>query len=435
MFNLNTAPKKIKALLALCLIGTVFSLGTIFWGYSSTKSVVQTVGRDTVPQIIAARQIKATLANAHTNAMNAMATNEKLGGKFWSLYRKDLNTLHSQLIDSSKNITFGDEERIPLLTILSNISAYEFIGGGAVANGAEISVDQFMEANRLMQQKILPASTALDKANLAQLDSKYGKYIKNSNIVVLIMLIVGFIFLTILIGTQYYLFKQTHRVFNIGLLAATILFSANLIYSTSSLNSIKGDLYTAKHDAFDSLNALWNAKAIAYNAKALESLYLLHNGTGIVQTADTINFNLSAAKLCSDTNNALSSGKFEGYLKDVLNNITFKGEESAATTAVQQWVKYVEIDKQIRNLEYDSKHAEAIALNVGENEGQSNYIFTKFDAALTDIININTTNFEANINSAIKKLNIFPYITTAFLVFIISSCILGMRARIEEYKI
>jgi hypothetical protein len=435
MFDLSTAPRKIRALLLMCLVGTVVSLGITFWVYSSIRDVAQSVGKDTVPQIVAAKNIRATLANAHSNAMNAMLTKEKLGGKFWNLYREDLNSLHSQLIDASKHITYGDEERIPLFTILSNISAYEYTVGGAVSSGAEISVDQFMEANRLMQQKILPASSALNHANLSQLDSIYASFTKNINNVMFFMRLLGIAFLIILIGTQVYLFKKTHRILNIGLLIATILFSVNFVYSASALNSVKSDLYTAKHDAFDSLNALLSAKAEAYNANAIESLYLLHNGTGIVQTADTINFNLSAARLNSDPKAALAGGKFEGYLNDALSNVTFSGEKEAVGVALQQWAKYVDIDKQIRSLEYDSKHNDAIALCVGYAAGQSNFEFAKFDSALGDTININQINFDSSINSAFKTLNMFPYITAVFLVLISTASILGMKARIDEYKI
>ena len=435
MIDLSTAPRRIKALLILCLVGSVISFGITFLVYSSVRNVAQSVGKDTVPQIVAAKDIRATLASAHSNAMNAMLTKEKLGGKYWSLYRKDLNTLHLKLVDASENITYGDEERIPLFTILSNISAYEYTVGGAVSSGAEISVDQFMEANRLMQQKILPASSALNHANLSQLDSIYTSFTKNINSVTVFMRLIGIAFLIILIGTQVYLFKKTHRILNIGLLIATILFSVNFLYSASALNSVKSDLYTAKHDAFDSLNALWSAKAEAYNANAIESLYLLHNGTGIVQTADTINFNLSAARLNSDPKAALAGGKFEGYLNDALSNVTFSREKDTIGVALQQWTKYVDIDKQIRNLEYDSKHNEAVALCVGDAAGQSNFEFAKFDSALGDTININQVNFDFNINSAFETLNMFPYITGIFLVLIVTASILGMKARIDEYKI
>jgi hypothetical protein len=435
MSNLSTAPQKLKALLILCLAASVISLGTTFWTYSSVRKVAQSVGLDTVPQIVAAKDIRATLASAHSNAMNAMLTKEKLGGKFWSLYRKDLDALHLKLVSASENITYGDEEREPLYTILSNISAYEYTVGGAVANGAELSVDQFMEANRLMQQKILPASSALNHANLTQLESIYESYTKNINNVITFVRTAGIVFLLILAGIQIYLFRKTHRVLNLGLIAATVLFSASLVYSAASFNSVKSDLYTAKQDAFDSLNALWSAKAEAYNANAIESLYLLHNGTGIVQTADTINFNLSAARIASDNKAALSGGKFEGYLSDAAGNITFPEERKAVTSALQQWVKYVDIDKQIRNLEYDGKHSEAIALGVGDASGQSNYEFTKFDAALGEVIKINQTNFDESIKAAFKTLNIFPFAIAGFLVSILAACILGIKARIDEYKI
>jgi hypothetical protein len=435
MFDFSTAPKKIRALLILSLIGTVVAIGTTFWVYSATRNVVQTVGKDTVPQIIAARNIKATLANAHSNAMNAMVTNEDLGGKFWSLYRKDLNTLTSQLIDASKNISYGEEERIPLYTIQSNIMAYEFTVGGAVATGAEISVDQFMEANRLMQQKILPSSSALDKANVSQLNTVYEGYTRNVENVMSLMRFIGFFIIVILIGTQIYLFRKTHRIFNAGLLMATMLLWGNLMYSTSALSTVKTDLHAAKQEAFDSLDALWNARAVAYNAKSLQSLYLLHEGTGIVQTADTINFNLSASRIVSDTKAALSGGSFEGFLSDALKNMTSPEERAAAETALKQWVKYVELDKQVRNLEYDSKHKEAIALSVGDGAGQSNHEFAKFDAALGEIISINQASFDSHINSAFKVLNVFPYITAAFLLSIITACILGLKARMDEYRV
>jgi hypothetical protein len=435
MIDISTAPRKIKALLILCLLGSVISIGITFWTYYSVRTVAQSIGKDTVPQIVAAKDIRATLASAHSNAMNAMLTKEKLGGKFWSLYRKDLNTLHLQLVKASENITYGDEERIPLFTILSNISTYEYTVGGSVSSGAEISVDQFMEANRLMQQKILPASSALNHANLMQLESIFSSYTNNINDVIAFMRTAGFLFLIILVGTQLYLFKNTRRVFNIGLLAATILFSISLLYSGIAMNSVKSNLYIAKHDAFDSLNALWSAKAEAYNANAIESLYLLHNGTGIVQTADTINFNLSAARIASDNKAALSGVKFEGYLSDALSNATFEGEKSAVISALSQWAKYVDLDKQIRSLEYDSKHDEAIALCVGDDASQSNNEFSKFDAALGEVIKINQANFDTSINSAFRTLNIFPYVTAVMLILIAAACILGMKARIDEYKI
>jgi hypothetical protein len=428
MARLSNAPRRLRGLLILSVAAAIVSIAVTFLMYSITRNTAQVVGIETVPQIIAAKDIKATLASAHSNAMNAMVTNENLGGKFWSIYRKDLNALHSDLIDASKNISYGEEERVPLYTILSNVSAYDYTVGGAVAGGAEVSVDQFMEANRLMQQKILPSGSALSKANYEQLDSTYNTYMGTINFILAIIFLVGFVFLVILIAAQHYLFRKTHRIFNVGLLIATILFSANLIYTVLSINSVKENLYVAKEDAFDSLNALWSARAEAYNVNALESLYLLHNKTGIVQTADTINFELADSRMVSDAEDS------KGYLIEALNNAVFHGEATIVKNAIQQWSKYVEVDKAMRNLEYDSRHQDAVALNVGDSQGQSDYEFEKFDAALEEAIKINSTEFEASITSAYKSLNAFPYIITAFFLLIIAACILGMKSRISEYK-
>lgn len=434
MNKISNTPGKIKALLFVCIVGVIVSLCANFLIYRASQNVAQTVGVETAPSIVAANNINKLLASAHSNAMNAMVAKEKNGGKFWKLYRADMLDLHSRLIDISENIIFGSEERNSILAIMANVSAYEYTLGGAVSNGAEISVDQFGEANRLMQQKILPSSVALNKVYSSYLDTTYNNYAKNINIAMIILVVIGFILLVTLLESQYYLFKKTHRVFNIGLVLATILFTVNIMYSVSALNSVKSDLYSAKHDAFDSIQVLWSARATAYNANALESLYLLHNGTGIVQTADTINFNLSAESMCSDPKAALSGGKFEGFLGEALSNITFEGEEATAAAALNEWTKYVEIDKQIRNLEYDSKHNDAILLNVGESASQSNYTFAKFDEALGKTIDINQKYFDSSMESAFKTLSIFPYVTLAFLILIIFTCVLGLKPRIEEYK-
>lgn len=432
--NPNNTPGKLKALLAVCIIGVIVSLSINFLVYRASKNIAETIGNNTVPQIVAANQINALLADAHSNAMNAMVTKEKSGGRFWNLYRKSMLDLHSKLLDISRNNTFGDAERNPKLAVMANVSAYEYTLGGAVSSGAEISVDQFGEANRLMQQKILPASVALNKVYSTYLDSAFENYDKNIGYAIMLLLGAGLMLLLVLLYTQYYLFKKTHRVLNPGLVLATILFTVNIIYSVGALNTVKSDLQRAKNDAFNSVQALWSARATGYNANALESLYLLHHKTGIVQTADTINFNLSASRLCSDPKAALSGGKFEGYLSDVLNNITFQGEKQAAANALLEWSKYVEIDKQLRNLEYDSRHGEAITLFVGDSSGQANYQFAKFDAALGKVIDINQQQYDIYMNSAFKILNIFPYVTLVILILMILSCVLGMKPRIEEYK-
>lgn len=429
-----TTPEKITALLFACIIGSIVSLGFNFLVYSASNNAAIVIGKDTVPSIISSNHINALLADAHSNAMNAMVTKEKSGGKFWTLYRKDMQDLHSELYEISKDTLFSDVQLKSVLAVMSNLGQYEYTLGGSVSNGAQISADQFGEANRLMQQKLLPASAELNKVYSSYLDSVYNSYIKNINIAIVLMAVIALLFLIILLGTQYYLFKKTHRVFNIGLVLASILFIAITVYSASALSNVRSDLYSAKHDAFDSIESLWNARAGAYNANALESLYLLHDGTGIVQTADTINFNLSASRLCSDPTTAVNGGEFKGYLSDEINNITFEGERSAAESALDEWDKYVKIDKQIRSLEYDSKLDDAVALCVGESSGQSNYEFAQFDASLGKAIGINQTNFNSNMSLAYSTLKKFPYITLVFLVFIILSCLLGLKPRIEEYK-
>lgn len=430
---------KLQAFLSVCIIGAVIALGISYYVYFSTRDIARTIKEDTVPKIVAANHINALVSNAHSNAMNAMVTKEKTGDKYWKLYRDKMTELHSRLIEINENNVFGDVQKKTAAELMANIGQYEYTLGGSVSEGAKISVDQFGEANRLMQQKILPASVRLSDYYTSYLNTIYDKYSKNINWVISLTTIAFVIFILILISIQYSLFKKTHRIFNIGLLLVTLIFSFSFIYSINSLQVIKSELKTVKEDAYDSIQALWKSKSIAYNANALESLYLLHNGTGIVQTADTINFNFYSESIISNPNAALNGEEASGYLNNALKGIDLNinsndSYEAYIKAAIEQWAKYDTIDKKIRNLEYDGKHSEAFALYAGQSEGQSAYVFTKFDENIDNAINKKQALFDEGMNLIFSRLNIYPYITFISLILIVALSILGLMPRIEEYK-
>jgi hypothetical protein len=217
--------------------------------------------------------------------------------------------------------------------------------------------------------------------------------------------------------------------------AATVILLFFSLYATIVFRATDADLKTAKADAFDSVHALSKARAVAYDGNADESMYLLFHGNADAQTKLTADFQTKAAKLTDiDPQTALKAQKFGGYLGTELSNITFPGEREAATDTLRQWAEYIRIDGQIRDWEKQGRHQEAVLLNVGTKPGQSNWQFDKFDKALGRTLEINKTEFNNHIDSAFGRLAIFPYVLAACTIASIIAIILGMKARLNEYR-
>lgn len=436
---LKSTPGKIVIASIATIVVAIFMSTIIYSNYKSTRQAVQTVGKDTVPSIIAAENIRATLADANSNAMNALMTKEKDNGRYWTAYRKEMNEAHSQLIDASENITYGNEERDPIQKIMSKISEYEFVLGKARLTTTTNVADDFAEANKIMSEEILPAASDLDKANYSHLDSIYSSHKVKSSFLNFVLICVVVIAMITILWTQRFLYKKTKRILNMGFTAALVLTFIFGCYSWGVIQVVNNDLKVAKEDAFDSIHNLWKARAITYDGNADESMYLLYSGNKKQQEASLKAFNDKKNQITSvDPEQALSLLKqnksFKGFLGDELSNITFAGEKDAAMEALKYWDEYIKMDSKFRSLEDDGHHDEAVKLCTGTNEGESDWLFNKFDSALGKTLDINQQQFDSHIVSAFSALNVFPFILGLYLILFIVAIVWGVKPRLDEYK-
>src|SRR5262249_55891473 len=81
--------------------------------------------------------------------------------------------------------------------------------------------------------------------------------------------------LGVLLGTQFYLFRHTHRIINPGYAIATVITLGCMIFVLGAFNVGESQLALAKQESFASINSLWSVRATAFIMSADESLYLL----------------------------------------------------------------------------------------------------------------------------------------------------------------
>jgi len=437
--QLKTVPGRLKFSRAAAIAAALLFAVLAYVSYIDLREAVQTIGRDTVPSIIAAEKVRATLADANANAVNFFLANEADDGPSWSAYRREMDEVQDNLIVAAQNITYGDEERQPIRTMMMQLAAYERLIGQARAHRQGDFHSDLDAAEQLMRDKILTAASALDKANFDHLTATYTAHRASFSGKVAPAIAGGVLLFVLLFSTQLFLAQRTRRTLNPGLVIATAVLIVCALYAVSIFPKVENSLVTAKEDAFDSIHALWRARATAFDANADESFYLLDHGNDGKQAVWTKKFYDKTTLLSAGDPDrmlvyAQQGKRFNGYLGDELANITFPGEKEAAMQTMRAWACYLDIDQQIRHLEASGKYKEALALNVGTQPGDSNWAFAQFDDALGKTLDVNQHAFDNEIAHAFDLLSHFVYALIATVVVIIAAIVIGIKPRLDEYR-
>lgn len=438
--SISTTPGLLKLAFS-CICFASFLLWIIsYLSISQVRYTVKTIGKDAVPSIIAAQKIRASLVDMDANAANAFIGNSNSIKTALEQYEKDRKIVTDSLVSAAQNITYGDEERKPILAMVDRLQIYVGMVETARLKGSPEGISILRTASSLMHSVLLPSAEALDKANFKYLDDAYSKSRAAYSLINLAILFAAAMLFVVLIGTQVFLYKRMHRILNIPLVIATILLIAFTGYLNNTLSNESAYLKNAKENAFDSIHALWKARAVAYDANGDESLYLLEVGKGELydnsfkQKATQL-LNVPVSQELITQANAGNKILAKGYIADELNNITFVGEKEAAIKLLQSYGQYLMLDTQIRQLENSGKHQEAIDLCVGTNEGQSNWAFERFDNALSSVLEINQKEFDHSIDQAFSSLEWPSLIASILAIIIVILCWFGLQPRIQEYNI
>jgi hypothetical protein len=438
--RLHTTPGQFEAAALTLVVGAALFWAVVASVFSSLHNAVGTVGRDTVPSIVAAEKINVALANINTTLANAVLARDDDSKPSWRTIKEESDVVSRALITASENVTYGNEEEAPIFTIQSNLPVYFRLVGQARGRMQSDPVPDAHAASDLMQNTMMPAGLALDEANFRHLTAAYDEHRVNRTVALILMLLAIGTLSAFLIVVQLNLARQTRRLVNPPLLGATLLLGLFGAYLIGVFVSTGEQLRAAKQDSFDSVHALWKARAVTYDANAEESLYLLERGP--LQARHEEAFFSKAAQLLSGppAEQAVAQaaiGQFKdikGFIGAELNNITYPGEREAALDLLRTFVDYIDIDRKIRDLERVGRHAEALALCVGTAPGQSDWAFQRFDRALLKVLDINERFFAAQIERAFSYLAWIQWALALVAIAIAVLSWLGLQPRIREYR-
>jgi hypothetical protein len=260
----------------------------------------------------------------------------------------------------------------------------------------------------------------------------------------------GVALLAALASMQFYLMLRFRRIINPALAGATVVTLALVAASAAGLVAQAGHLRVAKAEAFDSIIALSQARAVSDDANADESRYLVDParagqyqqafesrsqqlvrlpGAGIFQ------YDAALARALSAYRADHTDVRFGGYFGVEFRNITFAGERAAAEKALAAYQVYERDDRHIRTLNRGGDLPGAIAFDTSYAPGNSNWAFTQYDNALVALIAINQRTFTGAISAGQQDTTGWTWLIPGAAVVLISILVLvGVRPRLAEYR-
>jgi hypothetical protein len=446
---------------AVWVLGLVLFL-LVWAGVQQHRHALNTVSYEATASITAAQQLKAYLTDMHGDAANELLDTPDANKQAVAGYDQRRVQAVDSLVAAARNITYPREEDL-VKRLLTQLGLYE----EAVARArlshrrddGAAALEEYRHADRIMYQEgekvpdkgLVAAADTLTRVNQEQLDGRYAAEQRSSGWFLAGVVLPGLVLLGTLAALQGFLFRRMHRVINPALLAATALIAGFLIYVVTCFVAVGRDLKWGKQDAFDSVGFLWRARADAYDANgeagrrlldperhdAHEQAFREKVGRLVTLPPGTKYPDLLAAvrglRLPEEAGRLPPA--FKGHLADELRNITFAGEQQAAKDALATFGDYLAIDDQVRQLEKEKKHREAVQLGTGYKPGELNGAFRRFDAALGKVLQINEDEFHRAIRQGEAALAGCEAVAAVVLLAVAVLTYVGLRPRLREYTV
>ncbi|WP_043678986.1 hypothetical protein [Streptomyces xylophagus] len=457
-----TVPARLRLLrAATVLLATALAVLLTLAGLAASGTWNTVAGRD-APRTTSAADLELALNDMDAQVANLLLSNGDAGtGRLQTPYEKatgfygdsrdeighDLRTLAVAAQGDR-----ADERTVESLT--DSFAEYQELVGRALENddhtgGRTAALTDYRRATDLLQRQLLPEARDLVSSNNAVFNSAYTAASSALSAQLMAVVALGVLLLAVLGLLQWYLSRRFQRTLTPILLAATVCTLLAVLLGTQLLSATRENLHGARRDAFDSVVALSRARAIAYDANADESRYLLDPQRrpqyarsfltksqelyGIRgATLDTYDAQLAVTWREYRTDH--QDPRFTGEFRRELDNITFAGERAAAEKTVETYAVYQRDDREIRALLAAGKEREAVEFCMGWEPGTSNAHFEAWMDALDKVTAINERHFDgfvAHGRSDVTRL--LPWALGALLAAAALTA-LGLRPRLAEFR-
>ncbi|MFI6600277.1 hypothetical protein ACIBHX_28870 [Nonomuraea sp. NPDC050536] len=442
-------PQWLRALAGGALVLAACLGVTLAVAVSGVRDGLQVVGHQTGPQVVATQDLYFAL-----NDMDAQVANVLLVGAARDLgvgRDKALEIYAARRTQASKDLqqaaAVGGGER--LADVIDGLGRYEALAGQAILLDGQqphppgrppaVALQRYRQATDLMKSAVLPAAESLTRSNAATLETAYEERRSAAVRAAVLVIVLGVLLAGVLLGLQAALARRFHRLVNAFMAPATVGALLLTVLGGGLLISEADHLRVAKKDAFDSVLALTQARALSYDANADESRFLVDPSRSAVYAQRFLDKSQRLAGVAGATLDTYDAGlakatSMTGYFGTALRNITFPGEREHAQATMAAYRAYQLDGRRMRALHVQGRLREAVAFNTSYTPGNSNYDFDRYDKALEQFIGVNRSHFEGSIRDGENALAGWGLIPVVGALLVAALTLAGVRPRLNEYR-
>ncbi|MFI0905241.1 hypothetical protein ACH4TE_17075 [Streptomyces sioyaensis] len=429
----TTEPGRLRVIGAvLALLVVVFGAVTA-WQVSDRAAAADDVVTHSQPLTSDAASIYRSLADADTTAAAGFLAGGEESRATRERYATDIATASALLVKASANSRGSQEAGAQMARLNSRLPRYTGLVETARANnrqGLPLGGAYLRYANEQMRTELLPAARALYDTETDRLTADYDR----AKAWPWYALAAGAVAIGTLGWAQRRHYRRTNRVFNRGLLAATVASVAVLLWLVAGQVTARAGLTDSYQHGARSLRVLNEARIDALQARGDENLTLVARGavlTGARQDFYETGFRSGMTDLAGPGEHGAAAAHSRlGAALALADDESGRRPVRAALTQVRQWqARHAEARAADDKGDYEGALAKVIGPD--RSTGES---FDRVAAGLQRALEHEQAQFRSSADAGRGALGGLPVGAGVLAGLAALGAVLGIGRRLAEYR-
>jgi hypothetical protein len=420
---LRATPGRLRVLSVL-LVGAILLCGVLAGAVvAARRDAIDAVRVNSEPSIVQASEAYVTLADADATAASAFLTGGEEDLQSRQRYLDDIQTATDRLSALALTTHSSPSSTRALHLISEQLPRYAGLVETARTDeqrGFPVGAAYLREASSLMRDQILGSLLQVHRAAARRLDRNFNSGTSSTPLAAVAA--AGIAVVAILVVAQVYVWRKSRRVFNVGLVAATVLVAGLTTLMVISLVVQQRRLGQARKQGSDAVVMLSSAQILALRAHTDDSLALIARG-GTAATTYFADFDATASQLTSNT----GSGGLLGMAGQIAQRTGSRKEVDAVRTAFREYAAVHATLKSDAGAG-DSTHAIEEAVSRGGPR------FIELRDRFEQAIRTGRIRFESKASAARSALGWVPWLIAVVVGAAAVLVLLGLGVRLKEYR-
>ncbi|MGX1882569.1 hypothetical protein [Streptomyces sp. NPDC055287] len=419
----TTEPGRLRIIGAL-VAALVVAFGAVTaWEIADRAAAADDVVTRSQPLSADAASIYRSLADADSAAASGFLAGAQEPQDVRERYEDDIATASALLVKAAANTESTSASGREITALNRQLPQYTGLVERARANnrlGLPLGGAYLRYANERMTTKLLPAAERLYKAETSRLGDDYD----DARVWPFTGLGLGVLALAGLAWAQRRNYRRTNRVFNHGMLAASVASAVVLLWLGVGHAVARAGLEDAMAHGQKSLEVLNDARINSLNARANENLTLVARGAVMAEDGKSDLYESQFA------NGMKVLGQRLGEARDLADDTQGSGPLTDATAKADEWRKR---HTTARATDDSGDYEGALAKVIGD-KGSTGECFNGVDAALEKALAHEQAEFTRAAEGGRGALSGLPLGAAVLAVLGAAGAVLGIGRRLSEYR-